>query len=167
MDSIEPGTVFRKTAKGQQEIELRTHKLGMKQRTALILVDGERAAESIIVNLPGNGEELLLGLYREEFIALASGDAPAARPAAAPAAAASPVREPAAVPASFDLPSTQRAAVHAVEDVLGPEGESIALKIERTTSNAELMAVLERTRELIRGSRGEARATKFWQAIFK
>ncbi|MBL8512360.1 MAG: hypothetical protein JNJ55_00070 [Betaproteobacteria bacterium] len=109
--------------------------------------------------LPGNGEELLAEIYRGGFVEVVSGDAPAPR--------AEVAASPGAAPVAFDLKTTQRAAVHAVEELFGPEGESIALKIERASTQADLMAILERTRDLIRGTRGEARAAKFWTGIFK
>jgi hypothetical protein len=103
---------------------------------------------------------MLAELLAGGFIEPASGEGAASIPAtgaAAPAAASA---------APFDLKAAQRRAVKAIEELLGPEGEPLALKIERTKSEAELLAIVEKTRDLIRGSRGETRAQKVWSAVF-
>jgi hypothetical protein len=160
MASINAGAVFRKTAKGIEEIDKRTARLGIKLRMALILVNGQRDAAEIITDVRENGEALLAELLAGGFIEPASGASGAAAGAAPPSVAPS-----ASSVGAADLKTAQRTAVKAVEELLGPEGESIALKIERCKTEAELQAVLEKTRDLIRMSRGAARAQKFWDAL--
>lgn len=163
MNSIQGSAVFRKTAKGLEEIEKRTHRLGIKLRMALVLVNGERDAAEIITDVRDNGESLLAELLAGGFIEPAGGAQPAvvASPPAQASAGAAPGIQVA------DLHAAQRAAVKAIEEMLGPEGESIALKIERCKTAVELQGVLEKTRDLIRMSRGETRAQKFWEAVNK
>ena len=158
MATINPGAVFRKTAKGVEEIDKRTHRLGIKLRMALVLVNGQRDAAEIIVDVRDNGEAMLAELLAGGFIEPASG-APAVSATASPSAAS------AVAFGALDLKTAQRKAVKAIEELLGPEGESIALKIERCKTVAEFQGVLEKTRDLIRMSRGESRAQKFWDTI--
>lgn len=160
MASIDPGSVFRKTAKGVEEIDKRTQRLGIKLRMALILVNGERDAAEIIVDVRDNGETLLAELLAGGFIELASGAVPAAGPASFASAA-----PPSAALRAMDLNTAQRKAVKAIEELLGPEGESLALKVERCKSAAELQSTLEKIRDLIQMSRGESRAQKFWDTV--
>lgn len=162
MASIDPGAVFRKTAKGIEEIDKRTHRLGIKLRMALVLVNGERDAAEIIVDVRDNGETLLAELLAGGFIEPASGV-----PTAGTVTAAASASPPSAATGVLDLKTAQRTAVKAVEELLGPEGESLALKIERCKNAVELQATLEKTRDLIRMSRGEARAQKFWESVTK
>ena len=165
MASIHPGAVFRKTAKGVEEIDKRTHRLGIKLRMALILVNGERDAAEIIVDVRDNGETLLAELLAGGFIEPASGGAAASTaPAAASGSSSLPAVSPAVGMGTMDLKTAQRSAVKAIEEMLGPEGEALALKVERCKSMPELQSTLEKVRDLIRMSRGETRAQKFWEA---
>ena len=45
-------TIFRKTEKGQREIETRALKLAPRFRSALILVDGRRSDAELIAMMP-------------------------------------------------------------------------------------------------------------------
>lgn len=65
-----------------------------------------------------------------------------------------------------DFKATRRAAVKAVEELLGPDGEALPLKIEKCDAPDEPLSEIARTRDLIAGSRGQTRAQRFWSAIF-
>jgi hypothetical protein len=62
------GTVYRKTEKGQAEVNTRQNQLALKLRSALIMVDGRRSDDELIGMLPGGSDELLRILLSEGYI---------------------------------------------------------------------------------------------------
>ncbi len=151
-------TSFRKTAKGQTEIETRAHRLTPRLRGLLILVDGKRdeAALAALVPVPQQAEGLLAELVSQGFIEplpeAAAPPQPVAAPAAAPRAAAAPSGE-------FD--TLRRSAVRALNDELGPAAESLAIRLERARSMAELRPLLVQAAQLVANMRGRATAEAY------
>jgi PPE-repeat protein len=165
--------IYRKTAKGVAEIETRAHRLPPRMRSALILVDGKRSDAVLATMIQQQATETLHALAGQGFIevlAVAAGPA-AAAPVAAPAApaplAAAPVRPvapPAAQAAAGAAPDWQarrREAVRAVNDLLGPTGESVALRMERARSVDELRLALSSAVQTIFAARGRQAAEAF------
>jgi hypothetical protein len=151
---MDNGDIFAKTAKGIEEIDKRTYHLDFKKRTALIQVDGHSAVESLLARIPGDGFQLLNDLLRDGFIASADGKTISV------AAAPDNVTVPGGT--AFDLPAAKERAAKAIESLLGPEGETLAIAIEHTKTLSEFAARAERTRGLIEQMRGAARANVFW-----
>ena len=89
--------------------------------------------------------------------------APPVRPAV-PAPAAAPAAAPSAA-TSGDFDTLRRNAVRALNDALGPAAESLAIRIERARSMAELRPLLVQAAQLMANMRGrgaaEAYAAKF------
>ena len=73
--------VFRKTAKGQAEIETRADRLPPRLRTALILVDGRRDGVALAKFCPSDPESTLAGLLDGGYIEMVE---PPAAPLPAP-----------------------------------------------------------------------------------
>jgi hypothetical protein len=159
LDPVMTTTIYRKTAKGQAEIETRAHRLPPRLRGALIMVDGQRSVEDLSKLIPGDAaaslEQLLADGFIDVFAVLA--DRPAAAPAPAPAAAA-PRK---AVPSPGSLDGIKREAVRYLNDRLGPAAESMAMKIERTSSMAELQPLLAQAAQLLRNFGGSAASEPF------
>lgn len=172
-------TLFRKTAKGQTEIETRAHRLAPRLRALLILVNGKRDAAALGTLVP-QADDLLSELLAQGFVETAAeagaeaAPRPAPRPAPPPAAA--PARPPAAAPApapapkaaasvSGDFDTLRRNAVRALNDELGPAAETLAIRIERARSMAELRPLLVQAAQAVANMRGrgaaEAYAAKF------
>ncbi len=146
--------VYVKTDKGHEEIEKRTYHLNFKHRTALILVDGESAANELLDKIPGDGLMLLDELLRDGFIAAAQGGA------SAPVA-----QEPGPSPAdagAFDLDAAKRGAVKVIEALMGPGGESLAVSIERSKTRAEFAQHAQKTRDIVSQMFGARKAAEFW-----
>jgi hypothetical protein len=61
-------TIYRKTAKGQSEIETRVHRLAPRFRSLLILVDGRRTDDELMRLVPQVGETALGALFEGGFI---------------------------------------------------------------------------------------------------
>jgi hypothetical protein len=157
-------TVYRKSAKGQQEIETRANRLGPRLRTALILVDGRRSDAELRALIQLEADATLIGLLEGGYIEVVS-----SQPAAPVPAAAAPVAAPAA-PATSSAPAgnspaaladRRRLAVRFLTDSLGPVAEELALRIEKTRTWDELRPVLALGRDVLQTARGAAVAARF------
>ena len=151
--------VYRKTSKGQSEIETRAFRLLPRMRQALILVDGRRTDDELAQMIFAEPMATLESLRANGFIEAAVVDkAPerAAVPAPPVAAATPPPRKPATVATSPE--SLRRDAVRHLNDQLGPAAESIAMKIERAKTMTELRPLLVSAMQLLASVRGAGAA---------
>lgn len=159
------GTIYRKTAEGQQEIDTRGRQLGPRLRTALIMVDGRRTDDELRKLIAIQADETLQTLLDHKLIEVVSAaqGRPAARPTAAANApsAAAPAPAAAAPAPARDIATLRRDAVRAVNDLLGPMGEMVALKLEQAKNPDDLRAALERAVTVIGNARGGAAAVQF------
>ena len=160
------GNIYRKTAEGQHEIETRSRPLGPRLRSALIMVDGRRTDEELRKLIALQADEALQALLDQKLIEAVA--APQGRPATRPVQTASSGTEAAlqANPApteavSRDWPTLRKDAVRAVNDLLGPMGEMVALKLEQSKSSDDLRSALERAVTVIGNARGGAAAVQF------
>ena len=154
-------TVYRKSAKVQQEIETRANRLGPRLRTALILVDGRRSDAELRALIQLEADATLIGLLEGGYIEVVS-----AQPAAPAPSAVAPVAAPAATsaPAGISpaaLADRRRLAVRFLTDSLGPVAEELALRIEKTRTWDELRPVLALGRDVLQTARGGAVAARF------
>jgi len=155
-------TIYRKTALGQAEIETRSRRITPRERSALILVDGKRSDEELhkLVLQP---EETLQALMDGGLIE-AVATTPSAKEARAESGTAT--REKAPEPAA-DLAALRRDAVRAVNDLLGPGGEALAIKLERASDAEQLRQALERAVAYISNARGGGAAAQFANRFLK
>ncbi len=156
-------TIFRKTAKGQAEIETRAHRLPPRLRGALILVDGHRSETDLAKLIPLDPETTLATLLAEGFIdvfailaqrpSLTSVDVPLPGPDSGPVPL-SPAAEP-------PIESIKRDTVRFLNDKLGPTAESLAIRIERSKTMTELMPLLAQATQTLRSFGGAAVSEEF------
>lgn len=158
---MNPALVFGKTAKGREEVEKRTWRIDSRRRMLLIMVDGVHTAEDLATKSaqPEDAFSQLQSLWTEGFIEPASGER-AAPEAPAPAAAAAPVAV-----GGRSLEELQRAASRAISNLLGPEGENMALRLEKTKTVDQFIMEAQRTREALRAFSGQKKSDAFWQAL--
>jgi hypothetical protein len=178
-------TVYRKSSKGQQEIETRANRLGPRLRTALILVDGRRSDADLRALIQQEADATMLALLEGGYIEVVSatavappvaaaaaqaqratvpGPAAPAAAAAAPAAVVAPGAPAMAAAAQINpaaLADRRRLAVRHLTDKLGPMAEDLALRIEKTRSWPELRNELELGRTVLARARGNAAAASF------
>ncbi len=179
-------TVYRKSAKGQLEIETRVNRLHPRLRTVLILVDGRRNDDELRSLIQVNADATLLGLLEAGYIEVSPGAAPAgvsplppaqapaavadqaraapamASPAVAAPAAHAPTPAPAPVGASpAGLAERRRLAVRHLTDRLGPVAEPVSLRIEKARNWDEQRAALELGQRLLQTARGASAAAEF------
>lgn len=153
-------TIYRKTAKGADEIEHRTHRLAPRARNLLIVIDGRRTDAELLQLMP-QAADVLAALLEGEFIEAAA-RAPAPAPAPAPVAApraSEPARASRAPDATFD--TVRRELLRAFNDQVGPAGESMAIKMERARTADELRELIPVAVNVVRLVQGRAAADAF------
>lgn len=152
---VQKHPVYRKSPLGAEALARRDAALALRLRSLLILVDGKRPAEEL-AKLSPTGPETVQLLQQLEEMGLI--EQAAAEPAEAAGAAPAPIRTK---PRTVPLAEAQRAAVRHLTDLLGPEAESVCLRIEAARTAQDLLAVLQRAESLVRNARGPAAATAF------
>jgi hypothetical protein len=157
-------TIYRKTAKGQAEIETRAHRLPPRARGALILVDGQRSSLDLAKLVPGDVEATLKQLLADGFIDIFA--VLADRPPPPPSAPAPLATAPGALDAASGAPSInriKREAARYLVDRMGPMAEGLAIRIERAKSAGDLQAALLQALPQLREISGAAAADAFQQ----
>ena len=152
---MDPGTVLRKTPKGLEEIANRTFRLPQRARSVLIVVDGKLNLASILQRTvdPDGSALLLEDLVEQGFVE------------AVPAASNSEktVSADASEGSAIDLAKSRRIAASAVVDALGPDGEMLAMQIEKCRSADQLLDLIARSQDIVRRVRGAKAAEAFAQ----
>jgi hypothetical protein len=149
-------TIFRKTAKGVDEIATRANRLVPRLRTALILVDGTRSQAELGKLIAQNADETLQELVRQGYIeATAVVDAPG-----------KPIRAAAPPTGHGELEGSSFAkfradAVRAFNDLTGPTGEALAIKMEKASTREQLGPLLQTAYQIIGNARGAQAAIEF------
>jgi hypothetical protein len=150
-------SIFRKTAKGLAEIETRAHRLSPRLRSALIVVDGKRNEDELFKLVLQDPALTLQTLLEGGFIEVfATAPAPSPR---APAPSLAPASAAPAAPAGFD--QTRRDAVRVLTDLIGPMGEALAIKMEKTRSDLELRPLIGVAMQVIANTRGRQAAADY------
>jgi hypothetical protein len=154
-------TIYRKTAKGQAEIETRGHRLPPRLRGALILVDGHRTEADLAKLIPVEPATSLSTLLAEGFIDVFAvlADRPALPTVDVPLPDSGLVPlSPAAAP---PIELIKRDTVRFLNDKLGPTAESLAVRIERSKTMTELMPLLAQATQTLRSFGGAAVSEEF------
>lgn len=157
---LDESLVFHKTSLGAEEIGGPSRSLGAKLRRALILVDGAKTVADLAPMFrPGEIDSILEELQVGGYITLGEG--------AVAFGSAPPPEAPAASPPGglrrFD--DVKLAAMREVMDRLGPDGDTLAVKIERASSPADLRAAIAEAGRVLESIRGAAAARAFAEKI--
>ncbi|MBL8515537.1 MAG: hypothetical protein JNM76_01095 [Betaproteobacteria bacterium] len=157
---MNPLLIFSKTVKGREEIEKRTWRIDSRRRMMLIMVDGMHSVEDLAAKSasPEDAMTQLQSLWTDGFVEPADGSVSAGQPAPTPVASAP-------LTTARSLEALQRAASRAISDLLGPEGENMALRLERTKSVEQFLVEAQRTREALKDYVGARKAEAFWNAL--
>ena len=157
--------IYHKTEKGRTEIATRANKLGLRERSMLIMVDDKTSRRGLLSkNAHPTSDGILNNLLADGYIEVAGGSQPAV--AATPAAAApagSPVANQPAVEVS--LTSASRFACRALVTYLGPGADDLTGLIEKCKSVEEMTARLEKCRMTIQSLAGKKKADEFWAGV--
>lgn len=148
-------TIYRKTEKGQTEVETRLFRLLPRLRTALILVDGHRNDAELAKLIPGDPVASLQSLLADGFIDVAA----IVEQRSVPRTAEPAGRAASAPPAAFQ--QRRREALRALNDHLGPAAESLAIRMEKCEDWSHLVPVLQMAQQVLLTARGAAVAADF------
>lgn len=152
------GTIYRKTAKGLDEVQHRKHRLTPRERNMLILVDGQRNDDDLARLIQTQAPETLLRLLDGGFIEAVASRAPAGA-ALAPAPAPAPMRP------VTNIALVRQEAVRRLLDHVGPVGDTLAMRIEKATDLDTLRPLLVLARGLVAHVRGEQAAAEYISAL--
>lgn len=146
--------IYRKTAKGQIEIETRTFGLAPRLRTALILVDGRRSDAQLRALVPNDTQRTFQTLLDDGYIepGVGNGDRGSALSPSSSQIGDARLR-------AFE--QRRRESVAALLDEVGPLGGAVATQIERCSDWAELEPTLELARQVLAYARGESVAMEY------
>ena len=164
--------IFRKTAKGQAEVESRAHRLTPRLRGMLILVDGKRdsddldrlVAQDAIDTLAALAEQGLIEAVGETLAVAEPAAAYGPLPVSANALANSSVPAVAAAPAARsarELAALRRQVARALKEELGSSAGPLVKRIEGVLSAEELKPLLSQSVRLVLAARGKTAADAF------
>lgn len=148
---MDTSRVLVKTAKGQEEIRTKAHKLSPRLRRLLILVDGRSTVGETLARLAVLGDGLadqLETLLREGFLAPLDGTTGALAPQA-----------------PFNLDKAKGFARYVLLGSLGPVGARRVERIDAATSAGELRAELDDLREVLPKLLPKRQAKQVWDQL--
>ena len=156
--------ILRKTDKGVDEIATRANRLVPRLRTALILVDGTRSESDLSELIKQHPAETLEELLTLGYVEVASVVEPVSKkPVDEPTAPKKTTSAAAAESAGGEkpFPAFRAEAVRAFNDLTGPAGEALAMKMEKATSREQLGPLLQTAFQIISNARGNQAAVEF------
>ena len=149
--------ILHKTDKALQELRHRTYGLNPRVRQILILIDGRRSCRELARMMPGQELAQCVQMLQEQgFVQRVRGDGPG-DPGAAP-----PRPTPAA-PA--ELHALQRRVVRLLLDAIGPHGDELAIRVERSRSLDELRALLPAAASVVEAVSGRPASLRFLERV--
>jgi len=159
--------VYRKTEKGRSEMLTRANKLGLRERTMLIMVDDKTSRQGLLSRSahPGTGD-ILDFLLDQGYIETIPDSAPAT--ASAGAAIAPPVASPALTtdtPTEVSLASASRFACRALVTYLGPSADDLTVMIEKAADAGEMAVAVDKCRQILQALAGKGKADEFWAGV--
>jgi DNA-binding PadR family transcriptional regulator len=161
--------IYRKTEKGRTEIATRANRLGMRERTMLIMVDDKTTRSGLLAkNAHPTSEGILNNLLADGYIEIVGGGGSgtaetSASPTGAPLASAAPTGGQPAVEVS--LTSASRYACRTLMNYLGPSADDLTAMVEKAKGAAELATALEKCRQIVQSIAGKQKADEFWSGV--
>ncbi|WP_426398630.1 hypothetical protein ACN9M1_07745 [Ralstonia sp. R-29] len=158
-------TIYQKTDKGQDEIRTRANHLDQRHRAVLLMVNGEKTCDDILLQLQPLGmtqavfDELEQGGYIRAHVsgtAVPDKSVPATpAPAAAAAAKAAPIPTTTAEPGVDGYQRLYRFYTETISRYLGLRGYLLEMKVEKAGNVEELVALRETLKAALTKTRGE------------
>jgi len=169
---IDERVVFAKTADGLAEIRARAFGLSLSARRILIMIDGARSVGELAPLLrPGEIDSVLLQLESMQLVHRTDYDLPAPLALDGNTAGSFLGTDFGAQPEAADerplatLDGAKRRAVRELNERLGPDAETIAVRIEQCRVVEELRERLREAERLVAGFLGESAAQDFVRAM--
>ena len=169
---MDGSVVYAKTPRGVAEVAARSAQLSMTTRRVLIMIDGRRTVDEIAALLPpGEIENVITqlesaGLIQRHTFGHAL-DVPtvAGREIDEMPTTQGPAPSEDANPMTLD--EAKRRAVRELTDRLGPEAESLALRIESCRTIEDFRERVREAERLVSGAMGPAAAADYLRALRK
>lgn len=154
-------SIYQKTEKGQDEIRTRANHLDQRHRAVLLMINGEKTCDDILVQLQPLGmtqavfDELEDGGYIRPHAAgtTAAKTEPASAPTAAEAAPAQATTSK--EPAAEGYQRLYRFYTETISRYLGLRGYLLEMKVEKAGNVAELVALRDTLKAALSKTRGE------------
>ena len=177
---LNPNTVYFKTPAGIDEVKARVLGLRAELRRLLILVDGTAPLSRLAIFVRGSEIDYLIteleiqGLVTTHESARAglgqpiNFDVTADRTSSLLASAAPALTRPAYTnpePTKAQLLAVHRAAISALHDLLGPDADALAVKIERCNDSQALRATITDIRQTLDRQMGTDTGQRFLDAV--
>ena len=147
-------TIYQKTEKGQDEIRTRANHLDQRHRAVLLMINGEKTCDDILVQLQPLGmtqavfDELENAGYIRTHVPGAT--TVKAAPATGPALAATSKE-----PAAEGYQRLYRFYTETISRYLGLRGYLLEMKVEKASNVAELVALRDTLKAALGKTRGE------------
>ena len=147
-------TIYQKTEKGQDEIRTRANHLDQRHRAVLLMINGEKTCDDILVQLQPLGmtqavfDELENAGYIRTHVPGAT--TVKAAPATSPALAATSKE-----PAAEGYQRLYRFYTETISRYLGLRGYLLEMKVEKASNVAELVALRDTLKAALGKTRGE------------
>lgn len=153
--------IYRKTEKGRAEVATRANKLGLRERTMLIMVDDKTTRRGLLAKNPhptseGILNELLSGGYIETTPG--TGGAP-------PDPAQPPPEQPSLPAVEVSFQSASSYACRSLVAYLGPSADDLTSLVEKCKGLDELTDRLQKCRDVIQAMAGRKKAEEFWFSV--
>jgi hypothetical protein len=159
--------VYLKTPKGIAEISLRSAQLPMTTRRILIMIDGKRTLDDLSVLLrPGEIDSVIGQLESAGLIQRVSHNSPLDVPTVfgrddMPASSSSSGEDP----NPMTLEEAKRRAVRELNDRLGPDAETLAIRIEHCRSIEDFRERVREAERFVSAMLGPAAAQEYVRAL--
>ena len=179
---LKPNTVYFKTQAGIQEVKARVLGLRAELRRLLILVDGNAPLSRLAIFVRGSEIDSVMAELEVLGLVTSGTSSPAAvgLPIAAPASIAEPVERPATpppaaapaptlyanlAPTAAQLLAVRNTAIRTLHEMLGPDADSLAIKIERCIDAQELRVVITDIRQTLDRQMGTDKGQRFLEEV--
>jgi hypothetical protein len=158
--------VYAKTQRGTVEVTNRAGGLTLAARRVLIMIDGKRTVAELAPLLrPGEVDGVIANLEAQGYVQRVGGTEGVA-PAAPVGVALDPITGEATEERTMvTLDEAKRRAVRALIDRLGPDAETMSIRIEQSKSVDELRERLREAERLVAALLGEAAVEGYQRAL--
>lgn len=154
-------SIYQKTEKGQDEIRTRARHLDQRHRAVLLMINGEKTCDDILVQLQPLGmtqavfEELERDGYIRTHVPGIAAINPAPASASATPAAAQATAAVSGEPSVEGYQRLYRFYTETISRYLGLRGYLLEMKVEKAGNVAELVALRETLKAALTKTRGE------------
>lgn len=155
--TLDDNAILNKTAAGRDEISKRQHGLSVRQRALLISINGELSVNALRQRFAGGQGEAfndLVGLLLQQGLV----EGPRMGSPAASSGVDAPLTR---AGEGLDWRRMQAKAGELLHEIMGPEADLLAMKLERARSEADFLEQFERSFGVVSSARGESTAVRY------